>query len=135
RVRQRVSRLRRHFKAHWQREVAILAALGVIVSALVLLAKRPPSEPIAADRDPAVEPHAAMWKEALARCEKDPPRVCLERLDDASRLDPAGSAQPEVVRVRGLAERSVAPAPLAPAPVEPPPQVAPKPSSTPSKTP
>ena len=40
RVRQRVSRLRRHFKENWQREVALLAALGVIVSALVVFMLR-----------------------------------------------------------------------------------------------
>ena len=42
RVRQRVSRLRRHFKENWQREVAMLAALGVIVERGRL--PRPPQE-------------------------------------------------------------------------------------------
>jgi DNA-directed RNA polymerase specialized sigma24 family protein len=127
RVRQRVSRLRRHFKTHWQREVAVLAALGVIVSAVVFFLRRPQSEPIAADSDGARDPLAAMWKEALARCEKDRPRVCLDRLDAARRLDPAGDAQPEVRRARAAAEEALAPAPTtlppeeapAPAPVGP----------------
>src|SRR5688572_13371002 len=35
RVRQRVSRLRRHFKTHWQKEVALLATLGVLMSVAI----------------------------------------------------------------------------------------------------
>src|SRR4051812_16257123 len=51
RVRQRVSRLRRHFKQNWQRELALLAAVGVIISVLVLWLKNRDdgTEPIAHD--------------------------------------------------------------------------------------
>jgi DNA-directed RNA polymerase specialized sigma24 family protein len=48
RVRKRVSRLRRHLRAAWKKEVALLAALGVIV-VLVWLARRASHEPIARD--------------------------------------------------------------------------------------
>jgi DNA-directed RNA polymerase specialized sigma24 family protein len=48
RVRKRVSRLRRHLRAEWKKEVALLAALG-IVAVLIWLAHRP-REPVAHDR-------------------------------------------------------------------------------------
>jgi hypothetical protein len=49
RVRKRVSRLRRHLRAQWKKEVALLAALGVVVL-LIVLAHRSAHEPIAHDR-------------------------------------------------------------------------------------
>ena len=52
RVRQRVSRLRRHFRTRWALEAAALAALGLIVAALVVyaLVRRRPATDVAHDR-------------------------------------------------------------------------------------
>jgi DNA-directed RNA polymerase specialized sigma24 family protein len=48
RVRKRVSRLREHLRAAWRKEVALLAALGIVI-VLVWLAHRRSHEPIAHD--------------------------------------------------------------------------------------
>lgn len=105
RVRQRVSRLRRHFKENWQREVALLAALGVIVSAVVIfILKKDGPEPITHDVvDPRAEPIRRL---ALEKCAKDEWKPCLEGLDEARRLDPAGDTRPEVKQARQAAEKA-----------------------------
>jgi RNA polymerase sigma factor (sigma-70 family) len=106
RVRQRVSRLRRHFKENWQREVALLAALGVIVSAVVIfMLKKDGPEPITHD---IVDPRAEKVRRlALERCAHDEWKPCLEGLDEARRIDPAGDAQPEVQKARQAAGRAL----------------------------
>jgi DNA-directed RNA polymerase specialized sigma24 family protein len=109
RVRQRVSRLRRHFKDNWRREVALLAAFGVVISivALLLLKKKEPEiaiEPV----DPRAEP---MRLEALGKCQAHDYKACLDELDAAKRLDPAGDTRPEVQRARRDAEKALEPAP------------------------
>lgn len=113
RVRQRVSRLRRHFKENWQREVALLAALGVIVSAVVIFIMRKDGpEPITHEVvDPRAEP---MRRLALEKCAKDEWKPCLEGLDDARRLDPAGDARPEVQKARQAASEARDRAPKSP---------------------
>jgi DNA-directed RNA polymerase specialized sigma24 family protein len=55
RVRQRVSRLRRHFRARWALQAAALAAL-VAVAIVLAMALRKKSEPIAPRTDPTIEP-------------------------------------------------------------------------------
>ena len=110
RVRQRVSRLRRHFKENWQREVALLAALGVIISA-VLFVMRKPSEPIIVheDVDPRAEPVRRL---ALEKCAAADWKACVDGLDEAKRLDPAGDTQPVVQQARQAAgDALTAPAP------------------------
>ena len=115
RVRQRVSRLRRHLKTHWQREVALLAALGVVVGILVYwLRERPKPQPIANDPkaipfDPRAE---ELRKDGLDLCGKAQWKECIEKLDDAKRLDPAGDTRPEVKRARDDAEKALEPAPV-----------------------
>ncbi|HEY8074228.1 MAG TPA: sigma-70 family RNA polymerase sigma factor [Labilithrix sp.] len=111
RVRQRVSRLRRHFKANWQREVAILAALGVIITAALLFfgQRKDPNEPIA--KEP-VDPRAApMRLQALERCNAADWKPCIDGLDEAKKLDPAGDDRPEVKDARAAAAKALAPAP------------------------
>jgi DNA-directed RNA polymerase specialized sigma24 family protein len=139
RVRQRVSRLRRHFKENWQREVALLAALGVIVSVLVLIVtKTNGPEPITHDVvDPRAEP---MRRLALEKCASDDWTPCLEGLDEARRLDPAGDARPDVQSARRAAAKALsAPPPVpndiapTPAPSTPPPSpsdISPSPQSS-----
>jgi DNA-directed RNA polymerase specialized sigma24 family protein len=135
RVRQRVSRLRRHFKENWQREVAMLAALGVIVSAIVIfIMKRSEPEPIVRDVvDPRAEPVRRL---ALEKCGSGEWKPCLEGLDEARRLDPAGEARPEVRKARQAAEQMLQ-APPAPSalPTTAPPELAPSSNVAPTPSP
>jgi len=115
RVRQRVSRLRRHFKENWQREVAMLAALGVIVSAIVIYVMRKPQPDIITHDvvDPRAEP---MRRLALEKCASGDWKPCVDGLDEARRLDPAGDARPEVQQARDAAANALKLQP-APSPV------------------
>jgi DNA-directed RNA polymerase specialized sigma24 family protein len=111
RVRQRVSRLRRHFKANWQREVALLAALGVIITAVVLfvLHRNDPNEPIAREPvDPRAEP---IRLKAIERCNAGDWKPCVDGLDEAKRLDPAGDGRDDVQNARKAAAKALEPAP------------------------
>lgn len=115
RVRQRVSRLRRHLKTHWQREVAMLAALGVLVTAIVLwLRKEEKPQPIVHDPTIApLDPRAEqLRKDGLDLCGKAQWKDCLDKLDDAKRLDPAGDTRPEVKRARDDAAKALETAPV-----------------------
>jgi DNA-directed RNA polymerase specialized sigma24 family protein len=125
RVRQRVSRLRRHFKENWQREVALLAALGVIVSGiLIFVLRKPTPEPITHEVvDPRAEP---VRRVALEKCAEADWKNCIEGLDEAKRLDPAGDARPDVQGARQAA-RQAEDAAKAPVPT---PEPAPAPSPT-----
>jgi DNA-directed RNA polymerase specialized sigma24 family protein len=127
RVRQRVSRLRRHFKENWQREVALLAALGVIVSAVfIFILRKDGPEPITHEVvDPRAEP---VRKLALESCASSDWKKCLDGLDEARRLDPAGDKRPDVQRARQAAEDAV----KTPAPE---PTTAPLPSTIPPNPP
>ena len=114
RVRQRVSRLRRHFKEHWQRETMLLVALGIVASAILLLLARSRHEPIARDAPDAGDPRAEpMRRLALEKCAHGEWTPCLDGLDEAKRLDPAGDARHDVQRARRAAEDAKK-APLAP---------------------
>ncbi len=119
RVRQRVSRLRRHFKENWQREVAMLAALGVIVSAIVVYVMRKPEPNIITHEvvDPRAEP---MRRLALEKCAGGQWKPCVDGLDEARRLDPAGDARPEVQQARDAAANALKLEPAPPAPTAPP---------------
>jgi DNA-directed RNA polymerase specialized sigma24 family protein len=134
RVRQRVSRLRRHFKENWQREVALLAALGVIVSAIVVFVLRKEEPPPITHEvvDPRAEPVRRL---ALERCAASDWKKCVDGLDEAKRLDPAGDARPEVKQARQAADNAAkappAPSSLAPLPTTAPPEAAPEPSFVP----
>jgi len=132
RVRQRVSRLRRHLKTHWKKEVALLAALGVLVTALVLGLGRKPQEAPIANED--VARAAELRKQALERCAAGAWDPCLEKLDAAKRLDPAGDARPDVRSAREAAAKvkneilENAPEPI----IEPAPTLTPPPRPEPS---
>jgi len=136
RVRQRVSRLRRHLKDNWQREVALLAALGVIITALVLfLGRRKEPELITHDtpdsRDPRAEP---IRKAALERCARSEWAPCIEGLDEAKRLDRAGDDTPRVRDARAAAGKALAPAPSSDVTPPLPTTAPPSPSSTSSSS-
>lgn len=104
RVRQRVSRLRRHFKDHWKREVAMLAALGVLVTVAIALWLREKAKPEPIANDPKIipiDPRAEeLRKDGLDLCATAQWKSCIEKLDDAKRLDPAGDTRPEVKKAR-----------------------------------
>lgn len=147
RVRQRVSRLRRHLKTHWQKEVALLATFGVLITAILLHLRKNEPEPIAKDVDPQAE---ELRKVGLEKCRALDWAACLERLDEAKRLDPAGDARRDVQQARDDAKRALTPndvlpdVPESPAPptssttITPPPApttTAPRPESSDSFTP
>lgn len=106
RVRQRVSRLRRHLKTHWQKEVALLATLGVLITIFMLVLRKKP-EPIANEDLPRA---AELRQKALEKCLAYEWKDCIGGLDAAKALDPAGDSRPEVQQARKNAERAV-PAP------------------------
>lgn len=121
RVRKRVSRLREHFRAHWQRDVAALAALGIVAGVLLWLWPRPP-EPTPIARDIAPDPRLELRERAHRACERSAWRECLDLLDEATRGDTA--SEPE----RAAADRRRATEQLTPPPVV----SAPIPSAKPS---
>lgn len=125
-VRQRVSRMRRWMKERWLAELAAAAAvLGLLVFLVYKLVSVPPkgpvvekevtppidTSPLPTDRVVAPSPlerAAELRREALKTCEAQP-RSCLDRLDEAKRLDPAGDRAPEVQGARRAAEQQLEP--------------------------
>ena len=139
RVRKRVSRLRRHLRAEWRKEVALLAALG-IVAMLIYLARRGPREPIAHDHVRPVPSEVApspqerarsVREDALAACGERAWAKCLDGLDRAKEIDPAGDTAERVVSARAAANAALNPPP---API-PPHSAVPVPSSVPMPAP
>jgi RNA polymerase sigma factor (sigma-70 family) len=145
-VRQRVTRLRRHFRTRWE---AQLAAVATLVGAVALiwwwLQPRPqPVPPIVRevpsatppDLDPSLDRARELRRLALQRCQEGAFVACLEGLDQAKNLDPAGDRDPAVVEARQAAGRALAapsaviPSTTAPAPTPPPEVTAPVPPST-----
>ena len=129
RVRQRVSRLRRHLKTHWQKEVALLAALGVVATILVLVLRKKEPEPIANEDLPRAE---ELRKVGIEKCLAYEWKTCIEKLDAAKQLDPAGETRPEVRQARENASKALA---IPPAPVPTTNNVSPPPSPAPPPTP
>jgi len=110
RVRQRVSRLRRHLKAHWQKEVALLATLGVLISILAFVLRRKEPDEIISENLPRA---AEIRKQAFEKCLSNEFKDCLQKLDEAKKLDPAGDTRPEVKQARENANKGLT---LPPAP-------------------
>lgn len=147
RVRQRVTRLRQHFRARWQ---AQLAAVATLVGAVALLwwwmRPRPaPEPPIAREAprevDPSVERARELRRLALVECGDGVYAPCLEKLDEAAKLDPAGDQAPAVVEARKAAASATAPSASALPSISPTatasaaPSALPIPSGTPAKRP
>lgn len=120
RVRQRVSRMRRFMKERWLAELAAVAALALLAF-VIWRALRQPSVDIAQDtpptqptdlpiKPPPVAPKVAeageLRKKALEACERGENRVCLDGLDKAKELDPAGDTAPEIQKAREAAEKA-----------------------------
>lgn len=145
RVRQRVSRLRRHFRTHWAKEVALLAALGVAITALLLAIWKifapstHPEAPIAPNIHPEPAPTPALddaLRDALAACETaertsavDDFRRCGTGLDRAALRDPSVERRADVQRFRAGVSRALT-TPIAPSPAPDPSTPPPVPSAT-----
>jgi DNA-directed RNA polymerase specialized sigma24 family protein len=104
RVRQRVTRLRKHYRAKWAAQMAAVATLiGLAVLAWSWL--RRPEPPIARDLppNPDVTHGIELRRAALERCGAQAWDECLDGLDRAKVLDPNGDAAKEVVDARKAA--------------------------------
>ncbi len=114
RVRQRVSRMRRWMKERWLAELAAAAALAVL--ALVLWRLFHKDEPVAqpepeprtsptdiAPEAPPLERARALRDRAYQDCDRSAWKDCLDRLDEAKGLDPAGDTDPRVGAARARA--------------------------------
>ncbi|HEY5960603.1 MAG TPA: sigma-70 family RNA polymerase sigma factor [Polyangiaceae bacterium] len=133
-VRQRVSRLRRYLRERWALQVA--AALGLFVVVTGLFAYRQHERRHALLPDPArvpssIERAVELRKTALEACRVGEWKPCIDRLDRAKLLDPAGDVTVEVQAARSGASRALTPI-TAPSPSTTP-MRAPSPSATPAE--
>jgi RNA polymerase sigma factor (sigma-70 family) len=135
RVRQRVSRLRRHYKERWAAQAAALAALLAVIVAIVIATRRKqeqiaplpapsalpsPSalpEPTVVAPQPTPEERAAeLRQDALKKCGGRAWQECLDGLDAARALDPAGESDPSVKAARAKARNGLRPKPVSTGP-------------------
>lgn len=148
RVRQRVSRMRRWMKERWLAELAAAAALVVAGLVLWRVLRRdepitlPDPEPIptgTASPDPSLERARALRVAAFEACDRSDWKGCLDGLDEAKALDPAGDADPRVGSARARAAEALkdqdAPQKDAPAPTSDPIKKMPAPKSTATSAP
>lgn len=121
RVRKRVSRLREHFRARWSGQVAALVALGVLAVLLAIVAlRRGKGDDIAKDKPlpkPSAQepsPHEVAEekrRDAFEKCDGGELRRCLDLLDEAQKMDPAGDSAEAVQRARKAANDALSPVP------------------------
>lgn len=116
RVRQRVSRMRRWMKERWLAELAAVAALAVLGIVLWRVLRKPDEvEAIRPDDSASPLPESPLDRarslraEALRRCDEGDHSRCIEGLDEAMKLDPAGDSAPEVQAARAKARRALEP--------------------------
>jgi DNA-directed RNA polymerase specialized sigma24 family protein len=120
RVRQRVVRLRKHFRERWAAELAAIVAATIAIGVWIWLSKKKPVEtPIARDvPSSVVNPQELSPEEtrklALDLCARHYWKACVDDLDRAAQLDPAGDQAPEVVAARKAAADALTPPPVAP---------------------
>ncbi|WP_438030081.1 RNA polymerase sigma factor [Sorangium sp. So ce233] len=131
RVRQRVSRMRRWMRERWLAELAAVAALALLAIVVVRLLRSakdlPEVAPLPEPPPRAVPPEAPLDRldrarslraEALRACDEAAWRRCLDQLDEADRLDPAGRGAPDIAAARERALDALrAPTDRAPGPV------------------
>lgn len=121
RVRQRVSRLRRHFRSRWAAQLAAVAAVLAVIVLAVLWVRRAPA-PVAPRPEPSLSPErrgVELRRLALESCAAGDWTRCLEGLDAAKGLDPAGDQGESVTRARKAAQDALTPPPPTTAPVPP----------------
>ncbi|MGZ3419566.1 MAG: RNA polymerase sigma factor [Polyangiales bacterium] len=125
-VRQRVARMRKHFRTRWA-ALAAAAIVGSLVAFFLLrgrepdIAKNPPIAP-----DPIARGKVIRHEALDGACKQQLWDACIRQLDEAAKLDPAGDTGEDVKSVRDAAEKAKAPPP-APSP-------SPAPSPAPSPT-
>jgi len=119
RVRQRVSRLRRFLRERWAAELMLgTLALALLTPLAVYYYRRwfPPAEivdqPLDWDREELPSPQArgrGLRRTTLEHCPRMEAQKCLDDLNRARDLDPAGDSAAEVVNARRAAEARLAP--------------------------
>jgi RNA polymerase sigma factor (sigma-70 family) len=111
RVRQRVSRLRRHFHARWLAlgAAGLLSLLGI--GALFYRATRPGVVPpsIAREAFAPLERARALRQNALEQCAAGAYPECIAALDQAKALDPSGENARAIGEARAAAASAVQP--------------------------
>jgi DNA-directed RNA polymerase specialized sigma24 family protein len=117
RVRQRVSRLRRWMKGRYLAELALASSVAIALAWLWSRRQAPEASRVSDDVPPPVaswaapapsaaeiEAGARRQRELAAQlCEKQDWAGCLEALDSAKRIDPAGDEAPSVLALRSAA--------------------------------
>jgi RNA polymerase sigma factor (sigma-70 family) len=124
RVRQRVSRMRRWMKERWLAELAAAAALAVLAFVLYRLlhpkeeapeAIRPdrpvPSGTLLPEAPSPLDQARLLRADALEKCDRSLWQGCLDGLEQAAQLDPAGDQDPAVAAARAKAKDALNPAP------------------------
>jgi len=142
RVRKRVSRLRRTLRRRWLAELGLVAGVGL--AALLAWQLWTPNKVSTARPamptimpDPGVEHAQALREAALRACEHQDWSACLQGLDRAKDLDPAGDRSAAVGAARRRATEGLAPPKPPPTssslrrPVTPPARTSPTATSTP----
>jgi RNA polymerase sigma factor (sigma-70 family) len=115
RVRKRVSRLREHFRQRWAVYASAFAAIAIAAAlGAHLFTGQPEVVPIAKDAPPDASTSPRQMADDLRRrafeaCGAGQAVRCVELLDDAARLDPAGDTSPEVVAARDSSRKLLAP--------------------------
>jgi len=111
-IRQRVSRMRRFMRQRWAAELSAVAAIvaAVLVAWYWLRRPQPTAEvlptPVPEIKVPEELLRAQQLREdAFDACVRQEWRQCLERFDEAARLDPAGDRADDVRAARESAER------------------------------
>jgi len=113
RVRQRVSRLRRHFQTRWlalgAAGLALLVAIGLELRGWQ---RTPPLQPvIAREAVTPLERARALRDDALQKCRAEAYPECVAELDEARALDPIGDDASAVRDARSAAEEALRPVP------------------------
>jgi DNA-directed RNA polymerase specialized sigma24 family protein len=114
RVRQRVSRMRRHFRARWAAQLAAAAVLVVLAVWAIWRGRATPGPELIAPRPEAPTPEdqaRELRRVALERCDAKDWKLCLEGLDRAKALDPIGDTAERIQNAREAAVRALAPEP------------------------
>jgi len=130
RVRQRVSRLRRHFHARWLALGLAGLLLSIGVGLLIAGGKRAAIVPPSIAREPAtpLERARGLRENALLRCAAGAFGECIAELDQAKTLDPSGESA-SAIRIAREAAANPQKAAIPPSPVVSPSGPAPDPKT------
>jgi DNA-directed RNA polymerase specialized sigma24 family protein len=117
RVRQRVARMRRHFRERWAAHLAAIAVFALLVGGAYVIWRRaeptPPEIVKETPRLPTPEERAdELRRAALEDCDHGNHQKCLEGLDRAKALDPRGDEAERIQNAREAAGKALNPAPL-----------------------